>query len=59
MLPSLDAGMVPKMEACVRAVRGGVAKAHVIDGRQPHSMLLEIFTDEGVGTSVLQDGASE
>ncbi|MGC5626895.1 acetylglutamate kinase [Georgenia sp. Z1344] len=55
MLPSLQSGMVPKMEACLRAVRAGVPQAHVIDGRTPHSMLLEIFTDEGVGTLVLPD----
>jgi acetylglutamate kinase len=53
MLPSLSDGMVPKMEACLRAVRGGVASAHVLDGRVPHSLLLEIFTDSGVGTMVL------
>src|SRR3954447_23536206 len=53
MLPSLADGMVPKMEACLRAVQGGVASAHVLDGRVPHSLLLEIFTDSGVGTMVL------
>ena len=53
LLPSLADGMVPKMEACLRAVRGGVASAHVLDGRVPHSLLLEIFTDSGVGTMVL------
>jgi acetylglutamate kinase len=52
LLPSLSAGMVPKMEACLRAVRGGVASAHVLDGRVPHAVLLEIFTDEGIGTMV-------
>jgi acetylglutamate kinase len=52
MLPSLSSGMVPKMEACLRAVRGGVASAHVLDGRVPHAVLLEIFTDEGIGTMV-------
>jgi acetylglutamate kinase len=52
LLPSLDAGMVPKMEACLRAVRGGVPTAHVIDGRIPHSVLLELFTGEGIGTMV-------
>ena len=52
LLPSLADGMVPKMEACLRAVRGGVARAHVLDGRVPHSLLLEIFTDSGVGTMV-------
>jgi acetylglutamate kinase len=45
--------MVPKMEACLRAVRGGVPQAHVIDGRVAHSVLLEVFTTEGVGTMVL------
>jgi acetylglutamate kinase len=54
MLPSLQAGMVPKMEACLRAVKGGVPQAHVIDGRVPHSTLLEIFTSDGVGTMVME-----
>ena len=53
LLPGLSAGMVPKMEACLRAVQGGVPRAHVLDGRVPHSLLLELFTDEGVGTMVL------
>jgi acetylglutamate kinase len=57
MLPSLSAGMIPKMEACVEAVRAGVPKATVIDGRIPHSLLLEIFTDEGNGTMVLGQSA--
>jgi acetylglutamate kinase len=52
MLPGLASGMAPKMEACLRAVRGGVPQAHVIDGRMPHSVLLEVFTREGVGTMV-------
>ncbi|MFF0491030.1 acetylglutamate kinase [Nocardia sp. NPDC004068] len=52
LLPSLDAGMVPKMEACLRAVEGGVPSAHVIDGRVPHAVLLELFTGEGIGTMV-------
>ena len=55
MMPSLDAGMIPKMEACVKAVEGGVRSATVIDGRVPHCLLLEIFTDEGVGTMVTQE----
>ncbi|GLX01976.1 acetylglutamate kinase [Microtetraspora sp. NBRC 16547] len=55
LLPSLSSGMVPKMEACLTAVRGGVPGAHVLDGRVPHSLLLEIFTDEGIGTMVLPD----
>jgi acetylglutamate kinase len=53
MLPTLAAGMAPKMEACLRAVRGGVGRAHVIDGRVPHAVLLEVFTSEGVGTMVV------
>lgn len=53
MMPGLAEGMVPKMEACLRAVRGGVGQAHVIDGRLAHSVLLEIFTESGVGTMVL------
>jgi acetylglutamate kinase len=53
LLPELSAGMVPKMEACLAAVRGGVPRAHVLDGRVPHSLLLELFTDEGVGTMVV------
>ena len=48
-------GMVPKAEACIRAVRGGVRRAHVLDGRVPHALLLEVFTDEGVGTMVGED----
>ncbi|MEO6089655.1 MAG: acetylglutamate kinase [Umezawaea sp.] len=55
MLPHLDSGMVPKMEACLRAVRGGVPQAHVIDGRLEHSVLLEVFTSSGVGTMVMGD----
>ncbi|MHA6783380.1 acetylglutamate kinase [Pseudonocardia saturnea] len=53
MLPGLESGMAPKMEACLRAVRGGVGQAHVIDGRVPHAVLLEVFTHEGVGTMVI------
>src|SRR5215475_8382130 len=56
LLPGLSAGMIPKMEACLRAVRGGVPQAHVLDGRLPHSLLLEIFTDSGIGTMVVPDG---
>ena len=52
LLPKLESGMVPKMQACLSAVNGGVPKAHVIDGREPHSILLEIFTEAGVGTQV-------
>lgn len=52
MLPDLETGMRPKMEACVKALEGGVAQAHIIDGRKPHSLLNEVFTSEGVGTMV-------
>ncbi len=52
---SVDSGMVPKLEACIRAVEGGVPQAHVVDGRTPHSILLEVFTDAGIGTMVLPD----
>jgi acetylglutamate kinase len=55
LLPGLSSGMIPKMEACLQAVRGGVPRAHVLDGRQPHAILLEIFTDSGIGTMVLPD----
>lgn len=55
MLPTLESGMVPKMEACLRAVRGGVGQAHIIDGREPHSLLTEIFTSFGIGTMVKPD----
>jgi acetylglutamate kinase len=55
MLPGLSEGMIPKMEACVAAVRGGVSRAHVLDGRLPHAVLLEIFTDSGIGTMVLPE----
>ncbi|MGK5733610.1 acetylglutamate kinase [Streptomyces sp. URMC 124] len=55
LLPGLASGMVPKMEGCLRAVRAGVRTAHVLDGRVPHSLLLEVFTGEGVGTAVVPD----
>lgn len=58
LLPSLSAGMAPKMQACLRAVHGGVARAHVLDGRVPHSLLLEIFTDQGSGTMVVPDAVA-
>jgi acetylglutamate kinase len=51
-IPSLDGGMRPKLGACVEAIRGGVGAAHIIDGRRPHSLLLELFTDAGIGTKV-------
>jgi acetylglutamate kinase len=53
LMPSLASGMVPKMGACLHAVTNGVSRATVVDGREPHAVLLEIFTDEGVGTQVL------
>ncbi len=56
MLPGLSDGMIPKMQACLTAVTGGVPQAHVLDGRLPHAVLLEIFTDSGIGTMVLPDG---
>ena len=55
LLPDLSAGMIPKMEACLTAVRGGVPQAHVLDGRLSHAVLLEIFTDSGIGTMVLPE----
>jgi acetylglutamate kinase len=54
LMPSLESGMIPKMQACLQAVEGGVPKAHIIDGRQPHSILLEVFTKSGVGTQVTE-----
>ncbi len=50
---ALTGGMIPKIAACVRAVTNGVPRAHILDGRVPHVLLLEIFTDEGIGTMVL------
>ena len=56
LMPTLESGMVPKMEACLRAVEGGLTRATVADGRVPHALLLEIFTNIGIGTMVTQDG---
>lgn len=53
LLPALESGMIPKMTACLDAVEGGVAKAAIIDGRIPHSILLEVFTQSGIGTEVV------
>ncbi|HKH09254.1 MAG TPA: acetylglutamate kinase [Agromyces sp.] len=53
LLPALESGMIPKMRACLEAVEGGVAKAAIIDGRIPHSILLEVFTQSGIGTEVV------
>jgi acetylglutamate kinase len=51
-LGTVSGGMRPKLEACVQAIQGGVRAAHIVDGRQPHSVLLELFTDEGIGTKI-------
>jgi acetylglutamate kinase len=51
-LGAMSGGMRPKLQACVDAIHGGVSFAHIIDGREPHSLLLELFTDAGVGTKV-------
>ena len=51
-LDDVSGGMRPKLEACLRAVEGGVGNAHIIDGRKPHSLLLELFTDQGIGTKI-------
>lgn len=51
---TVSGGMIPKVESCMRAVRGGVRSAHILDGRIPHVLLLELFTDEGVGTMITQ-----
>src|SRR5262249_9136917 len=50
----IDKGMLPKVQACLRDLDAGTRKAHIIDGRIPHSLLLEIFTDRGIGTQILQ-----
>jgi acetylglutamate kinase len=51
-----SAGMIPKVEACARAVRAGVPRAHILDGRVPHALLLEVFSNRGVGTMIHQEG---
>jgi len=55
---TLRGGMIPKIESCIRAVRGGVRRAHILDGRIPHVLLLEIFTDAGIGTMVAAEGVA-
>lgn len=55
MVPQLESGMIPKMTACLKAVDEGVPRAHIVDGRTPHSLLLEIFTASGIGTQVVPD----
>lgn len=54
LMPSLDEGMKPKMQACLDAIQAGVKRAHVIDGRAPHAVLVEVFTDSGTGTMVIE-----
>ena len=54
MLPTLDGGMIPKVESCIFAVRGGVPEAHMLDGTVPHVVLVELFTDSGIGTMITQ-----
>jgi acetylglutamate kinase len=51
-LPELQGGMRPKLAACIAAINGGAGSAHIIDGRIPHSLLLELFTDAGIGTKI-------
>ncbi len=55
LLSRVDEGMIPKLQACISAIDHGVPAAHVIDGRQPHSLLLEVFTSEGIGTMIIPD----
>ncbi|MDO5719354.1 MAG: acetylglutamate kinase [Actinomycetaceae bacterium] len=59
LLPAMSTGMIPKMNAAKAALEGGVGQVHIIDGRQPHSMLLEIFTNEGIGTMITAGGGHE
>jgi acetylglutamate kinase len=54
---SISGGMIPKVKCCLSAIRGGVPKAHIIDGRVPHALLLEILTDEGIGTEIVREKA--
>ncbi len=54
---SISGGMIPKIKCCLSAIRGGVPKAHIIDGRVPHALLLEILTDEGIGTEIVREKA--
>jgi acetylglutamate kinase len=49
----ISSGMLPKVEACIQALRAGVTKTHIIDGRIPHSLLLEIYTEAGIGTEIV------
>ncbi|MBT5138247.1 MAG: hypothetical protein HOM37_04240, partial [Acidimicrobiaceae bacterium] len=52
---TISGGMIPKVEACINAVESGAASAHMLDGRIPHVLLLELFTDAGIGTMILKD----
>ena len=52
---SISRGMLPKVEACTTAIAGGVSKAHIIDGRISHALLLEVFTSEGIGTQIVTE----
>ncbi|MFQ8703790.1 MAG: acetylglutamate kinase, partial [Eisenbergiella sp.] len=52
----IGGGMLPKLQNCTAAVRGGVNRVHILDGRIPHCLLLEIFTDHGIGTAIVGDG---
>jgi acetylglutamate kinase len=54
-LEHVAGGMRPKLQACVDAIHGGVSSAHIVDGREPHSLLLELFTNAGIGTKVVPD----
>jgi acetylglutamate kinase len=55
---TIAGGMIPKVESCINAVRSGVPRAHILDGRIPHVLLLELFTDDGIGTMVRDDATS-
>ena len=52
---NIDGGMIPKVKACITALSGGAHKTHIIDGREPHTILMEIFSDSGVGTEVVKE----
>ena len=56
---TLGGGMVPKVAACVSALRGGVGRAHILNGTVPHALLLEVYTDEGVGTMIAEPNTEE
>ena len=53
---SLGGGMLPKLQNCIDAIRNGVNRVHILDGRISHCLLLEIFTNKGIGTAILRDG---